>query len=281
MSREAIVATMAGLAVALATSPGCGGKTIRLGGVANGTDGATADAPPPRLDGPVPDALLPRLDGPVPDALLPRLDAVPDGLACLRGQVKANEVLWIGDSWVGVPNGIQRKRVQELARAANAIGVNEEYVDRSASATTLSQIVTQYNTQRLGTTKVKVLIMDGGTWDLYLSGGANSTIADVVNTFKLFMGDVTSHGTVLHVIYFLVPRLSLVPGIADLKPGLEQACTTTNPQLVPCHFLDLQRIWDGHPDYTDSISNIQASEDGARAIGDAIWKIMQDNCIAQ
>lgn len=72
-----------------------------------------------------------------------------------------------------------------------------------------------------------------------------------------------------------------LPGTADLEPGLEQACITTNPRLVPCHFLDLRRIRDGHPDYTDPISNIQASEDGARAIGNAIWKIKQDNGIAQ
>lgn len=257
MSRVAIVVTMTGLSLALTASLGCGGRTIRLGGAASATDAA------------------------VSDVSTPRNDAAPDGAACQRGQVRANEVLWIGDSWVGVPNNIQRKRVQELARAASVIAVDDEYVDRSASGTKLSQIVGQYRAQQSGPTKVKVLIMDGGTWDLFLSGGASSTITEVVSQFRAFMNEVTSDGTVQHVIYFLVPELAAVPGIANLRPGLEQACRITNPELVPCHFLDLQTIWENHSDYTDPASNIQASEAGAMAIAEAIWKIMQDNCIAQ
>jgi hypothetical protein len=36
----------------------------------------------------------------------------------------------------------------------------------------------------------------------------------------------------------------------------------------------------GHPEYTDG-SGIQASEAGATVIAEEIWRIMQDNCIAQ
>jgi hypothetical protein len=50
---------------------------------------------------------------------------------------------------------------------------------------------------------------------------------------------------------------------------------------VPCHFLDLEPLWTNHPEYTDSTNNIQASEAGAIVIADQIWKLMQDNCIAQ
>jgi hypothetical protein len=47
---------------------------------------------------------------------------------------------------------------------------------------------------------------------------------------------------------------------------------------VPCHFLDLQPRWAGHPEYSDGI---QASSAGASVIADSIWSIMQDECIAQ
>jgi hypothetical protein len=42
----------------------------------------------------------------------------------------------------------------------------------------------------------------------------------------------------------------------------------------------LQPRWSDRPDYTD-ICNIQASESGAQAIADAVWDILQRNCIAQ
>ena len=47
---------------------------------------------------------------------------------------------------------------------------------------------------------------------------------------------------------------------------------------MPCHFLDLQPLWAGHPEYS---SSIQSSEAGAKVIANAIWVIMQQNCIAQ
>ncbi len=44
---------------------------------------------------------------------------------------------------------------------------------------------------------------------------------------------------------------------------------------------DLEPLWDGNEEaYTDN-SGVQASEAGARVIADAIWDVMQDNCIAQ
>jgi hypothetical protein len=49
---------------------------------------------------------------------------------------------------------------------------------------------------------------------------------------------------------------------------------------VPCHFLDLDPLWQGHPEYTDG-SGVQASEAGAIVIADQIWAIMEANCIAQ
>src|SRR5436190_17727594 len=45
-------------------------------------------------------------------------------LGCPHAQVKANEVLWIGDSWMLVPASSAPMRVQDLARAAGAIGAD-------------------------------------------------------------------------------------------------------------------------------------------------------------
>lgn len=195
---------------------------------------------------------------------------------CPHGQVNASEVLWIGDSWIIIP-GNQHTRVRDLARTSGAIGMNDDYVVAAAAASTLSRIVDQYDSQEAGYTKVKVIIMDGGTWDTYLSSGSDASITKVRNTFEQFLAKVASDGTVEHIVYYLVPELTTVPGIAELRPHLQQACAEST---VPCHFLDLQPLWAGHPDYTAS-DGIQASEAGAAVIADAIWSIMRENCIAQ
>ena len=100
---SAALTRLAGLAVVFA-AVACSGKHIRLG------DGATS----PELGG-------------------------SGGGNCPHAQVQASEVLWIGDSWVNIP-GTQHTRVRDLARAAGAIGPNDDYVDLAVSATTLATI---------------------------------------------------------------------------------------------------------------------------------------------
>jgi hypothetical protein len=195
---------------------------------------------------------------------------------CPHAQIQAVEVLWIGDTWVNIP-GIQHTRVRDLARAEGAIGLNDDYVDLAASATTLAMIAGQYATQEASSTKAKVLIFDGGTWDTIVANGSDASVQSVLTAFPQFLAQVASDGTVQHIIYYLPPELSTIPGVAALRPGLEQACATST---VPCHFLDLQPLWAGHQEYTAQ-NGIQASTAGGTVIADSIWAIMQSNCIAQ
>jgi hypothetical protein len=185
--------------------------------------------------------------------------------------VKANEVLWIGDGWVTVP-GSQHTRVRDLARTAGTIGINEDYVLAAMPSTTLSAIAGQYATQEAGATKPKVVIMDGGTWDTLF---AINTPAAVASMFSQFLATVASDGSVEQVIYFLPPELPMITGVPELRPLLSDACRQS---AVPCHFLDLQSFWvDG---YTAS-DGFLPNDAGARALGEAIWAVMQDSCIAQ
>ena len=234
---------------------GCQGDMLRLG---NGRDGGSPG-------GEAADALEPDGTG-----------GAIDVDNCLRGQIKASEVTWIGDTWVTLP-GTQHTRVRDLARAAGAIGPTDDYTIAAAPAVTMAAVTTQYATQESSQTKVKVLIMDGGTWDTIVSGGSDASVADVAATFRQFLTQVAADGTVEQIIYYLCPELPGIPGVAALRPLLEQACTESS---VPCHFLDLQPLWAGHPEYTDS-SGIQASAAGAKVIADAIWAIMQQSCLAQ
>jgi hypothetical protein len=239
MVRSARVFEIAGLLAAVIALAGCGGKTIHLG--------------TPRDGG--------GLDG-----------------GCRHAQTSANEVLWIGDSWVLVP-GVQHTRVRDLARAAGAMGPNDDYAIGAVAASYMADIANQYSTREASATKVKVVIMDGGTWDTIQTNGAATTVTSVVNTFNQFLAKVASDGTVEHVIYFLCPELSNIPGVAALRLPLQQACAQSK---VACHFIDLQQRWAGHPEYTVTSGSIPIpSEAGGTILADEIWSIMQQNCIAQ
>jgi hypothetical protein len=210
------------------------------------------------------------------------IDPVAGAGSCLRGQVTADEVLWIGDTWVLLPDGrAAREQVRDHARGAQVIADMASYASAAEAATSLSDIVQQYEERQAGMTKVKVLLMDGGTWDTIIAGMAGETVETatrVVTEFEQFLAKVANDGTVQHIVYFLMPELPRIPGVRELRPGLQAAWEAST---VPCHFLDLQPLWEGHPEYTDSVSGIQPSADGAAVIGDEIWRIMVENCIAQ
>ena len=200
-----------------------------------------------------------------------------DGAPCAHAEVNANEVLWIGDSWVLV-TGTQHTRVRDLARASSAIGPTDDYVIGAMPAATMAAIANQYSMQEAGPTKVKVVIMDGGTWDTLVANGSDASVNSVATTFAQFLAQVASDGTVEHIVYFLTPELPGIPGVAALRPLMQQSCRQST---VPCHFVDLQTFWAGHPEYTTGDLVPIPTEAGSSAIADAIWAEMQRSCVAQ
>jgi hypothetical protein len=184
-------------------------------------------------------------------------------------QLKADEVLWIGDSWVQIP-GIQHTRVRDLARAAGAIGPNEDFVDRAVSSSSIDEIERQYDSQEAGPVKVKLLLMDGGGTDI-LSGGA--AVLVVGAKFNQFLSKVKSDGTVQAIVYYLYARLPVAKAskVESMKPVMSQVCTSS---AVPCYFLDCQPIFAGHPEFVGP-DGTHPSAAGALRIGNAIWKIIQ------
>lgn len=190
--------------------------------------------------------------------------------------LKANQVVWIGDSWIQIP-GDQHNRVRDLARAAGDIGQNEDFVDLAVSGSPIATIVNQYTTQEAGSVKVKLLLMDGGGIDTIEGGGSQSSVTHVVNTFTQFLTQVKSDGTVQAVVYFLYPQLSTIAGVAALRPVMSQACAASP---VPCFFLDLQPLFAGHPEYIGP-DGIHPNSTGAVVIGNALWNIIQTNNLMQ
>lgn len=204
---------------------------------------------------------------------------------CTTGQVLASEVVWIGDSWVIQP-GTQHTRLTELARQAGTLAPNEDYSwDLPKDAASMADVTRQYEAREAGATKIKVLLMDGGTWDPVIANFTNMSVPAAIDNsiadFKAFIAKVESDGTVQHIVYFLMPELPTIPGVAEMRPELQQACEGSS---VSCHFLDLEPLWkmrrDDEPSYTAD-NGTWASEKGGTVIAEAMWQIMQDDCIAQ
>lgn len=237
------------LMMALASLAGCGGKIIRLGVQpdSGGTDSVGVDNGPSNI--------------------------------CQHGQVKASEVVWIGDVWALIP-GSQQDHLRDLALSAGTLVSGEKYVSLAAPAKFMADITNQYISREAGATKVKVVLMDGGTWDTIMGSNAlNAAVTTAADGFKQFLAKVASDATVEHVIYFLCPEHATIPGVSALRPLMKSACAQS---AVPCHFLDLQDYWAGHPEYIDASSGLAAPSDlGGQVLAEKIWEIMRTNCIAQ
>jgi hypothetical protein len=279
------IARVSRLAVALLLLAGCSGESVRLGdvddvgGAGGAAPGAEGGAPAGAGSetagaGGINATGGSRSGGAAGNAAEGGSAGAAE--ACVRGATEANEVLWIGDSWVEYP-GTQLSRLRELAQLAGTIDESESYATRAVAAASLAAIVEQYEAQQASGPPVKVLLMNGGTWDTIEAQGDDASVARVMVTFNEFLSKVGSDGTVEHIVYFLQPELPSIPGVAKLRPLLLDACGAS---AVPCHFLDLDPIWQGHAEYTGP-SQIQASEAGGAAIAEAIWDIMQEHCIAQ
>jgi len=187
----------------------------------------------------------------------------------------------IGDSFIALSHDITKDMIA-IARDAGALAASDSYRDNSVSGTQLSggispQIPVQY-ANGAKDAPAKVVIMDGGTWDTLVAGGSEASVNSVATTFGQLLSQVASDGTVEHIIYFLTPELPGIAGVAALRPLMQQSCRQSS---VPCHFIDLQPFWAGHPEYTTGDLVPIPTEVGATAIADAIWAEMQQRCVAQ
>ncbi len=209
--------------------------------------------------------------------------------SCVRGQVGANEVLFIGDSFVATSHQITLD-VDDLAHQAGSLAANEQYRDNSSLidnslALSTPNIADQY-TKGQADSPVKVVIMNGGGADI-LAGTCDSPptatcpiLVNAVAAAEQLLSQM-AQGGVQHVVYFFYPDpvdAAMLAKMDVLRPLLQGACASS---LVPCHWLDLRPTFAGH--YADYVlaDGMNPTDAGSAATASAIWSTMQQNCIAQ
>jgi len=212
-----------------------------------------------------------------------------DAGTCVRGDVSANQLLLIGDSFFAANHQITAY-LEGFARDAGVVPTGARYRDSSrltANALANGGIADQY-TSALAEAEVKVVIMNGGGADV-LVGSCDTvdascpTIAGAAAAARDLLGRMTTDG-VVDVVYVFYPdpvkdtTPNLRAKVDALRPLIENACESS---AVRCHFLDLRPTFEGH--YTDYIQadGMNPTAAGSQASAQAIWALMQSACIAQ
>jgi hypothetical protein len=234
----------------------------------------------------------------------------------VKGQVKANEVVMIGDSYMsGAPYGVVG---QDIVADSKQNWTRLYYFPGSAMnyGSGDLNIPYQFETEAEGASSdIKVVIMDGGGNDVLIDNRGCLTTVDSTCTSAVDMAiaraqtllkEMVSKG-VEHIVYFYYPHLSTAGGglLPTPAPGVnmvddyalakqEEFCcgasftsSTTNYSCrgngpgADCVMVDTIPAFTGHiTDYIQS-DDVHPNAMGSQVIADLVWNTMVQDCIAQ
>jgi lysophospholipase L1-like esterase len=200
--------------------------------------------------------------------------------------------LFIGDSFFALNHQITAY-LEDLARSAAALRSGERYRDNSnlldnTLALMGNGIAEQY-TSAVAEAPVRVVVMNGGGADVLIAscdGELSSCplLTDAAAAVEQLLSQMAADG-VADVISTFYPDpqdppqdAALLSEIDALRPLIQQACEASP---VPCHWLDLRPTFAGNYDTYVLSDGMNPSADGSRATAEAIWDVMQEQCIAQ
>ncbi|MFZ5895424.1 MAG: hypothetical protein ACOY0T_30490 [Myxococcota bacterium] len=207
--------------------------------------------------------------------------------ACPSNPVAGNQVLVLGDTFMASTHQVTAE-LESLARAAGALPAGQRYRDESTSTNNalafISNGIANQYAQAIADAPVQVVIMNGGGADV-LAGPCEapyescSVIVEAAAAARQLFATMASDG-VAHVVYAFYPnptQTNLREKLAALRPLIQTACSESP---LPCHWLELETEFAGHPEYLAS-DGMNPSSAGAQVSALAIWQLMQRACIAQ
>ena len=196
---------------------------------------------------------------------------------CQTGQVKPEEVVFMGDAFYAFAPQYIETRVAADAQAAGALAAGTSYRNAAVNGQTLNYtVITEWPAAARGA--VKVVIMDGGGIE-----AMSSSCVSCPGDFTALLGKMATEG-VTDVIYTRYPEPGSPPGsnatlkanLDALMPKMQTVCEgSTAPK---CHWVDLRPVWISG-DVQDN--GLYPTPSGGDHVGDAIWAEMVKDCIAQ
>lgn len=214
----------------------------------------------------------------------------PDGGSpgtCELSPLQPTEVAVLGD--VQIMLSPFTAELEAAAVAAGAIPDGGQFRDYADSGTSFLaenglNIRTQYETSR-GDGAARIVVMNGGATDMLsnpcsdAAPGECAAIDAAASGAEALFAQMRDDG-VEHVVYFFYPDVlsndGLKAGLDELRPVLQNACGRS---ALPCHWLDLRPIFEGHDDYLTGADGLVFSEAGAGVAAAAVWDLVEARCL--
>lgn len=224
--------------------------------------------------------------------------------ACLE---KDSQVVVIGDSYI---NWVSHTMMTDLPEVTGQQWRNLSIGAASMASGGTSFIPDQFERAITEDPDIKALVMTGGGNDILvpsaaIPGGGDCKMREDSATLPqcqmivqmaidkaLSLMDRAVEVGITDVIYFFypeVPQPTLIGGwfprsmLTYALPRVREACESAEVRTegkLKCHFIDTIPIFRGHDDWF-APGDIHENSLGSRAITEEIWRVAQDNCIAQ
>lgn len=207
---------------------------------------------------------------------------------CPSGDVSANELLFIGDSFIAVDHQVTGY-LEDLARSASVLTTGERYRDNSSlvgnTLALMGNGIAEQYSSAAAEAPVRVVVMNGGGADVLIADCEGeldgcALLTDAALAAEQLLTQMASDG-VTDVIYAFYPDPQLADVLTEmdaLRPLIQQVCEAS---AVPCHWLDLRPVFAGNYETYIQTGGLNPTAEGARATAEAIWALMQAECIAQ
>jgi hypothetical protein len=194
----------------------------------------------------------------------------------------------LGDSFLATTHQITAY-LETLARKAGSLDPGYRYRDYSRLAVNAlawmgEGILDQYQGATLDGA-ARVVIMNGGGADVLLGscepvGADCPLLTDAAASFTSLL-ELLAADEVEQVVFLGYPN-PIPPPIKDtmdlLRPLLIEACSESS---VPCYWIELRDVFEGKYESYIGPDGLTPTPLGAQATAEAIWKTMQEECIAQ
>jgi len=211
----------------------------------------------------------------------------PPVASCLPMNLAPADVLILGDVLIELTSFTPL--LEQAAVSAGVLSTGQHFRDHAmAVSSLLATGALSFDNQYTGARAdgpARVIVMDGGATDV-LNGqcagmltpecpAAHAAVSGAEQLFQRFAKD-----GVEHVVYFFygdpVDNPTLEDGLNLMRPLLKNACGRS---AVPCHWLDLRPIFEGHPEYVMGTDGLVFSEAGAAVAAAATFAFMQKQCV--
>lgn len=210
--------------------------------------------------------------------------------SCPDGLITGNEVVVLGDAMVAQSHQIPTYLTQ-MAREANVLLATESFRDYSTTSENSLALIDTYLAKQFDQARAeastKVVVLCGGGADV-LAGfcpepvdASCQILVDAASAAERLLAQM-AQAEVKDVIWFFYPDhpsdAALRAEMDLLRPMLQNHCANAS---IPCHFIDLRPVFEGHYDEYLRSDGMTPTDAGAQATATAIWEVLKQQCLAR